>query len=256
MNAFSATNFPLSTASAGMPQNSTCSFHFQSDQGPQIPCWVVIYLNLLSFPRCTHTSRVPGSTEQEEEGRTLRQVGGGPALPWALWKSRGPLQGLYDQVCRPAAPWPGSVPEPIRANPGQHGPALTHLHLRSGLPKPGCQPAVPGGSRLSCPSCPSHSPRLDHPRDRACSLSTRALPLLRLLLPAWKVLSVFPNGCHLSWTWSHGHLPAPTHSPARPSLSTAGLAPSPFPNLRSDRERSLPLGSVTATTGCPELLKE
>lgn len=213
---------PLSTASAGTPQKlDKLSFHSHSDQGPRSLAGLSSYLNLLSFPSFTHTSRVPGSAEQEEVGRTLRQVGVW-ARPAGILKA--PIGAVRPRLQTRGPPGLAMPPSRSELAPSQHGPALTHLHLRSDLPKPGCQPAVPGSSRLSCPS---HSPRLDHPRAGACSLSTHARPLLRRLLPAWKVLflpmaAIFPG---------HGRtdtsLPPQTvqRGPPRAPSTTAGLGP-------------------------------
>lgn len=100
------------------------SFHFHSDQGPQIPCWVVIYLNLLSFPSFTYTSRVPGSTEQEEVGRTLRQVG-----VWAR-PAMGPAEILKAPAGAVRPPLQTRGPPSLAMSPSRSEltPASTALH--------------------------------------------------------------------------------------------------------------------------------
>ena len=100
------------------------SFHFHSDQGPQIPCWVVIYLNLLSFPSFTYTSRVPGSTEQEEVGRTLRQVG-----VWAR-PAMGPAEILKAPAGAVRPPLQTRGPPSLAVSPSRSEltPASTALH--------------------------------------------------------------------------------------------------------------------------------
>lgn len=252
MNAFSAANAPQHSFSGHATKLDKLSFHSHSDQGPRSLAGLSSYLNLLSFPSFTHTSRVPGSAEQEEVGRTLRQVGVW-ARPAGILKA--PIGAVRPRLQTRGPPGLAMPPSRSELAPSQHGPALTHLHLRSDLPKPGCQPAVPGSSRLSCPS---HSPRLDHPRAGACSLSTHARPLLRRLLPAWKF-------CFSQWLPSFLDMVALTPPCPHKQSSEAllehrapplGSAPSPFPDLCSDRERSLPLGSATASTRSPGLLTE
>ena len=169
----------------------------------------------------------------------------------------GPCRGCTPMSADPQAPWPGTAPKLIRATPGPHGPALTRLHLQSGFPKPGCQPAVPGGSSLSCP--PSPSPRLNHPRagrTPSARLSTRTPlgspppPSLEAAFCFSQRLPSFPDVVSLTPPHPHKQSSRPAGSP---SSSTAGLGPSPLPDLGSDRERPLPLGSATATTGSPGL---
>lgn len=190
------------------------SFHSHSDQGPRSLAGLSSYLNLLSFPSFTHTSRVPGSAEQEEVGRTLRQVGVW-ARPAGILKA--PVGAVRPRLQTHRPPRPSNAPKPVRANPQPARPW-------SALLKPGCQPAVPGSSRLSCPS---HYPRLDHPRAGACSLSTHARPLLRRLLPAWKGLFL-PMAAILPGHGRTDTSPPPQtaqRGPPRAPSTTAGLGP-------------------------------
>lgn len=129
----------------------------------------------------------------------------------------GPCRGCTPTSADPQTPWPSNAPKPVRANPQPARPW-------SALLKPGCQPAVPGSSRLSCPS---HYPRLDHPRAGACSLSTHARPLLRCLLPAWKGLFL-PMAAILPGHGRTDTSPPPQtaqRGPPRAPSTTAGLGP-------------------------------
>ena len=105
----------------------------------------------------------------------------GPPCHGPCRNPEGPCRGCMPMSADPQAPWPGTAPKLIRATPGPQGPALTRLHLQSGFPKPGCQPAVPGGSSLSCPPAPQ--PTREPPTGWAHSLDPSLSTRTPLALP-------------------------------------------------------------------------
>lgn len=110
------------------------------------------------------------------------------------------------------------------------------------------------------PPHPSPSPRLNHPRARptpSTRLSTRT-PLASPPPPSLEGSFCFSQRLPsfldvVSLTSPHPHKQSSEAGPGAPPRAPLGSAPSPLPDLCSDRERSLQLASVTATTGSPGL---